>query len=331
MTTPLPSLSQDDKNNIFDVLDLSLNCMVLEAWLHGLYTGIIAATLWTVSSSSKRSSSTFLRTTIITLYMLSTILFTIDWAFERRAFIEHSNNYYSVFTALVDNHSPLWRADFLWGGITSGISTILVDIIIIWRCWTVWDRQWRVVSLAILCVIVGTAMKTMQIINEFNIPAKDISGAAIFPDIDWPLVYILMMLAPTLMCTILIVYRIICVAQKVFLFRDIIAALIESAGVYTLALIIDLAMTVANINAVNYLVYIVAYIKVIAPTLLMLHVASLRSDSGTDGEESTNSRPLSDINFRPMWDNTSSENSSDQSASQDITEWHARTKVSDSV
>ncbi|KAK0185438.1 hypothetical protein F5146DRAFT_1143893 [Armillaria mellea] len=328
MATPLPSLSQDNKNTVFDTLDMSLNRMALEAWLHGLYTGIVAVTLWTIFSSPHRSSSIFLRTMIITLYVILTIGFSLDWAFARFAFIEYGNNYYSVFTALVDD-SEFWRVYFLFDGVAGGINTILVDIIIIWRCWTVWDRQWRMVFLAIVCVIVGAAMRTMQILSDFNIPAGDISKDAVFANIDWPLIYILMMLTTTLMCTVLIVYRIIRLAKKIILFRDIIAALIESAAMYTLVLIMYLAMTAANIAANNYTEIFMIYVQVIAPTFLVLRVAS-RSDSSPGDEESTNSRPLSEINFRPMGENTSSENPSDQSVSQDITE-HARTKVSDYV
>lgn len=66
------------------------------------------------------------------LYVLSTISFAEEWIFERRAFIEHGKNYYCVYTALV-NFSPWWRADFLINSITGGISTLLVDVTIVYH------------------------------------------------------------------------------------------------------------------------------------------------------------------------------------------------------
>ncbi|KAK0185436.1 hypothetical protein F5146DRAFT_181039 [Armillaria mellea] len=77
------------KNIAFSVLDLNMNTMILEAFLYGLYTGIVVVTLWAVSSSPRRLHSIFLYIIIVTLYVLSTIPFAINWAFERRAFIKH--------------------------------------------------------------------------------------------------------------------------------------------------------------------------------------------------------------------------------------------------
>ncbi len=67
---------------------------------------------------------------IIMLYVLLTIAFAMDWAFERRVFVEHGYNYYSVYTALIDD-GPWWRANYFVGSVTGGISTLLVDIIIV--------------------------------------------------------------------------------------------------------------------------------------------------------------------------------------------------------
>ncbi len=78
-------------------------------------------------TSTKRLHGTFLRTIIIVLYVLLTIVFATNWAFACRAFIEYSYNYYSMFSALTDG-GPLWRAYYLVSGITGGISTLLVDV-----------------------------------------------------------------------------------------------------------------------------------------------------------------------------------------------------------
>ncbi len=76
------------------------------------------------------------------------------------------------------------------------------------------------------------------------------------------LIYISLTLATTLICTILIVYRIIRLAQRLFLFRNILSALIESSAMYTLALMVFLAMVVSDIETSNYANIIVVYVKV---------------------------------------------------------------------
>ncbi len=113
-------------------------------------------------------------------------------------------------------------------------------------------------------------MNTMQILSDFNIPANDISKVAVYADIDWPLIYIVMVLATTLMCTVLIAYHIIHLVRRLFLFHDIIDALIKSAGVYMLVLIIYLTMTVVNIDAVNYVEEFMGYVKVKMPLDLFM-------------------------------------------------------------
>ncbi|KAK0222373.1 hypothetical protein IW262DRAFT_976411 [Armillaria fumosa] len=121
-----------EEKNFLNILDLNLNATILQALLHGLYTGIVAITLWTAFSSSRLLRSAFLHAIIVTLYALSIISFGTNWTFERSAFIEHDNSN-SVFIALMD-HGPRWEGYILASAIAGGISTLLVDLTIIWRC-----------------------------------------------------------------------------------------------------------------------------------------------------------------------------------------------------
>ncbi|PBK96140.1 hypothetical protein ARMGADRAFT_1077650 [Armillaria gallica] len=298
MEVPPPELSQDDRRVIVNTLALNMDCLILESLLHGLYTGIVVVTLWTMFSSPKLSQGTFLRTIIIVLYVLSTISFAKDWIFERRAFIEYGNNYYRVYTALV-NISPWWRADSLIGSITGGISTLLVDVTIIRRCWILWDRKWRVVFIPIICAVAGVAMKTVQTLSNLLSFTDDISKSVIFAGkMDWSLAYILMTLATTVMCTILIIYRIIRLAHRISLFRSIISTLVESSAMYSLVLIVYSALVVKNLGVAYYADVFASYIRAIAPTLLVLRVTA-RSDSSPSSDEQT-CRDLSVLRFAQM-------------------------------
>ncbi|KAK0244806.1 hypothetical protein EDD85DRAFT_946103 [Armillaria nabsnona] len=268
MQASLPDLSPEDRSVIFHNLDLNLNRLIVEAFLHGLYSGIITVALWVICSSPKRLRSTFLCTIIITLYVLSTITFGINWSSERRGFIDHGDNYYSILTTLVDAGTY-----DLISSVASGISTFLVDITIIWRCWILWERQWRVIFVPIVCAIGSTVMKSMQIFSAFHNATNDIS-AQFAVDVNWSLIYVVLMLATTFMCTFLIVYRIARHTPRMSAARKIIKMLIESSAIYSISLIIYLGLVSQNSDSGYYADVIAAYIRAIAPTLLAGRVSA---------------------------------------------------------
>ncbi len=113
----------------------------------GLYTLIVAVTLWTTCSpillgrpnsdlisppvsTPKKSGNAFLLTVVVTLYVLTTVTFGVDWAYQRHAFIRNGDNFFTVFVAL-QAVSPWWKASQLVIGISSGLSTFIVDITIV--------------------------------------------------------------------------------------------------------------------------------------------------------------------------------------------------------
>ncbi len=106
-------------------------------------------------------------------------------------------------------------------------------------------------------------MKTMQILSDFHHFSDDIGKTSVFDqNIDWSLIYALLMLATNFICTLLIVYRIVRSTQRLFLFRSIISALIESSAIYTLALIVYLVLVGRNTMAGDYADIVGAYIRV---------------------------------------------------------------------
>ncbi len=170
----------------------------------------------------------------------------------------------------------------------------------------------------------------MQILSESL--HNSVKTGVLAAKTDWPLIYILLTLTTTVMCTLLIVYRIVRFAHRLLFFRSIISALIESSAMYTLALIVFLVVQRRNMMTADYADTILAYILVkrylysflfnnwlffivwqaIAPTLLILRVAAT-PDSSSGDKEPKMSMNISDINFRPMGGNTSFDNPSEQS------------------
>ncbi|KAK0492347.1 hypothetical protein EDD18DRAFT_511438 [Armillaria luteobubalina] len=220
-------------------------------------------------SSPKSLRSNFLRTIIFTLYALRTIAFMVDWAFNRGTFRNvYFSNYHGLSVALTDN-GALWRENYLVGGITGVISTFLVDIIIMWRCWVLWDRQWRVILIPIICTTVGTIMKTMQISSTGNSTKPYPISAQFAANINWPLIYAVLVLATTVTCTVLIIYRIVRHAAGINGFHKLIEMLVESSALYSISLIVYLALVPENMESAEYADLVATYARVIAPTLLV--------------------------------------------------------------
>lgn len=103
----------------------------------------------------------------------------------------------------------------------------------------------------------------MQMFSDIRTLTNNISKNAQFAaDIDWSLIYIVLILATTLLCTFLIIYRIVRHAPEISASRKIVEILIESSAMYSLSLIIYVALVSKNLEAGYYADTIAAYVRV---------------------------------------------------------------------
>ncbi len=108
-----------------------------------------------------------------------------------------------------------------------------------------------------------SVMKSIQILSDFRNFTDDINKSPYFAaEINWSLIYILMTLATTIICTILIIYRIVHLAHGISSFRSIISTLIESSAMYSLVLIVYIALVAKNLEAAYYADLFAAYVRV---------------------------------------------------------------------
>ncbi|PBK94954.1 hypothetical protein ARMGADRAFT_1029294 [Armillaria gallica] len=149
---PVSYHPEHHKAFIFQFFDAHLNSKILLALLHGMYTGILAVTLWNIFINKCWRIRRALVVVIILLHALITIDFATAWSLIHSVFIENGQNFQTVYLKLNNEASTT----FLVGGITSSMSTILADLYIIWCCWMVWGRHWPVVLLPILSLIAAT-------------------------------------------------------------------------------------------------------------------------------------------------------------------------------
>ncbi|KAK0225569.1 hypothetical protein IW262DRAFT_696055 [Armillaria fumosa] len=263
-----PSLTDDFKAYLFRYRDGNLNSTILYALLHGIYTGILAVTLWNMSINKCWPIRRALIVVVIVLYALTTINFAATWLYIQRAFIDNGQSFWTEYLKLA-----VAQAAYLETGITSSMSTVLADLYMIWCCWMVWGRFWPIVLLPILSLI--SAMGKLFKVFEIYFAYFDASWGA------YPILYLSFILATTLWCTLLIIFRILTVTGvrrgvggRLKVFGRFIGVLVESSALYSIALILSLACFIRNDFRLYYFGVIAGIAKGVAPTLLIGRAAA---------------------------------------------------------
>ncbi|PBK70819.1 hypothetical protein ARMSODRAFT_1033678 [Armillaria solidipes] len=284
--TDIPSdLTDDTKASIFQYLDAWLNSEILYALLHGIYTGILAVTLWNIFVNKCWTIRRALVVVIILLHALITIDFAGSWSWTRFAFIKNGQNFWNVYLNLdVSPPAAYWVME-----IAVSISTILADSYIIWCCWMVWGRRWLVVLFPIFSLVSAVASKAMGVYYSYIVELR-LANVTVILSVSF-------VLATTLSCTLLIIYRIVAVAGvthgsvgRLGIFRHFIEVLVESSAFYSLSLILYLAFAIRGDFRVYYLENIAAIAKGVTPTLLVGRAAAGHTRPREDSDGSTHDK-----------------------------------------
>ncbi|KAG7442562.1 uncharacterized protein BT62DRAFT_375447 [Guyanagaster necrorhizus] len=258
--------------------------------MYGIYTCIFLTTVWSIVSHQQKYQNKIGRKImlafIVALYFLGTIAVAVNWAFTRYCFITHGQNFWTVFSTfnnistVKQKASTFFLVESVATGVTGGLQNVIADLCVIWRCWTVWGYRWPVVFVPILCTIGAAISKGFQEYIEITELLNVHNPENFKPSsVDWTMAYISLSLAVTLMCTILIVLRIITVgrANRKTIFgsyRAIVEIVIESAALLSIILIIYMVTYARGAYAAIYVDSIAANIRGIAPTLIVGRVAS---------------------------------------------------------
>ncbi|KAK0436057.1 uncharacterized protein EV420DRAFT_1770374 [Desarmillaria tabescens] len=262
-----PDLSDSDKAFMFQFLDDQLNSSILFALLHGIYTGILSVTLWNIfiNKCSPRHQAPVI--IIILLHALTTISFAVTWSFICSTFIQNGQSFWTVFSKL----DGVNRALYLEQGIAACMSTILADSYIIWCCWMVWGQRWLIILLPILSLISATVLKIIEVYYGYLNAANPV----------YLMPYSSLILATTLWCTLLIIFRIFTVTRvrhgggsRLRVYHHFIQVLVESSTLYSISLILYLALFYNNTFRWYCLDTITAIARGVAPTLLVGRAAA---------------------------------------------------------
>ncbi|PBK63785.1 hypothetical protein ARMSODRAFT_1023690 [Armillaria solidipes] len=264
-----------DKAIIFQELDSALNGTILNSLLCGLYTGILAVTLWNISTMKSRHIGRAMVIIILLLYITTTINLAIEWSETHSIFVNHGQNLSTKSVVYIGPDT----VTSIGAGVVGAICSILADSTMIWRCWLVWGRRWLVILLPVIFLISATVFKIIGTYQKCTNPYGSTFG--------W-VIYTSFMLASTLWCTSLIIYRVITVARAgggLKDYRHVLEVLVESSALYSISLILYIAFLARNDISSIYFDTLAAFARGVAPTILVGRVAAghARPDSSWQG------------------------------------------------
>ncbi|PBK61406.1 hypothetical protein ARMSODRAFT_1025725 [Armillaria solidipes] len=263
-----PDVPDALKARIFQSLDADLNGTVLDSLLQGIYTGIVAVTLWNIFTNKSQHIGRVMVVIIILLHIVTTVNFAVNWSDIHSRFVDHGQSFWTKYLAAYDPTIIITLGE----GIMAAICTILADTTIIWRCWIVWGRRWLSILPPVLLLISATVLK---IIATYQLYVASDEYTRYFTP------YSSCVLATTLWCTLLIVYRIVTVARAggeagcgIGAYRHVLEVLIESSALYSISLILCTAFFARNVNSIIYFDALAGIARGISPTLIIGRVAA---------------------------------------------------------
>lgn len=263
-----PDLTEADRVFMFQLLNAHLHSKMLYSLLHGVYTGIVAVTLWNIFMNKSRAIGRVMTVIIILLYIVTTVNTALIWVFVRTAFVNSGRDFFAVYETIT---TPGIIPGAM--GTTGCICSVLADTTIIWRCWIVWGRRWLTILLPILLLISAIGFKIIATYEQYTAP----NGFFI----QFFVMYSSFILASTLLCTLLIIYRIFTVARAgseagstLGAYRHVIEVLVESSALYSIILILYTTFFALDDLTMIYFDALAAIARGVAPTLLVGRVAA---------------------------------------------------------
>ncbi|KAJ6522901.1 hypothetical protein B0H19DRAFT_1085947 [Mycena capillaripes] len=237
---------------------------------------------------------------LTSMYILSSIHAINGAVLVQFAFVEHGDSIESSIAYIAQPSLP--RS--LLGATALTINTMIADFVLIWRCWTIWNRNWKIITLPLTCTLVGAGLGFQSIAAQVAFVHDPLSSPATY--IGFGNAYFGLILATTTSATFLLIFRIYKMSEKSTRksmgYGRVIEMVVESAALYLVALVVYIPLSVLGLANVAYPQALVAQLTVgcltrsnlphtevaqgMAPTLLVARVAFglSRPDTTWQGE-----------------------------------------------
>ncbi|KAK0196243.1 hypothetical protein F5146DRAFT_1176520 [Armillaria mellea] len=290
----MKELTEAEMKDIFVGLDTQFNEVMINASTHGIYTGIVVITLWTIASRDNYQNYRRPRVfafIILVLYVLATFNFYCGWAQNVSYFSTAGECFWEAYKSKHNQDAPVLL------GIDAILSTILVDATLIWRCWIVWGRTCRVVIVPIACTTLAIVSRGIITYYSPYGSVENTSPRALYNEnlVNWAVLYSSLILATLLWCTIFIVHRILRVdgiSAGMHVYHRLVEMLVESASLYSSVIVVLLVFEVRNEAVGAYIEEFAIAMRGIMPTILVGRIAAGHARPDDSWSESTTTSSL---------------------------------------
>ncbi|KAI8976301.1 hypothetical protein BD414DRAFT_509665 [Trametes punicea] len=156
------------------------------------------------------------------------------------------------------------------------VNSIIGDSIVVWRCWLVWGRDWKMCILPILLIIASAICGFAQTVNFAH--AQQLHSAFAHSLQIWNGSLFSLSLATNVVVTMLISLRVWYMLRMeggsaTFRYWRVLVIIIESGMIYSVALVCEITLYFLGSNAF-YIVYDpIAQLTAITPTLIIVLAA----------------------------------------------------------
>ncbi|KDR79663.1 hypothetical protein GALMADRAFT_137452 [Galerina marginata CBS 339.88] len=295
MSTSLPSAAIQQS-----FIGASLNSTVMGTFLMGIYTMFYFGTVYLYRKSSSinvfkiptkramlvnrsRSRQRMVLATITALYLDAVFQIGLQWHALTRAFVANGTTQGDIFVALLVN--PVWFAAV--NTLSQVLILILADVLLIWRCYFVWNRSVRAILLPGLLLVAEIGL-AIAIVVLILVDSSNVTDEGVRVQTLVQLTLFCVSLATSIAATLLIGVRIHSVSKRSRRrFRHVIEIVVQSSAIYSLALIFQVACNVRPVSLadtvyVAYISYSSALTFVIAglvPTVMVARVCVAPDDN----------------------------------------------------
>ncbi|KAK0468874.1 hypothetical protein IW261DRAFT_1517300 [Armillaria novae-zelandiae] len=298
-TVTIPELTDSQIKDIVTNMDIGVNTIILDAFLYGIYTGVVAVTLCAVASRNNgmnhRRSHLFVAI-ILLLYLLEGFGLFNNWVLCITVYTTLA--WTSVWETFILSNDSIPTAVALATRVTESLSSVLADTTMIWRCWIVWGRSWCVVLVPIACTTLATASRGIVAYYGYFEPSDMPPRAAYLEKaVSWVMLYSSFTMATWLWCTIFIIYRILQMGGTVgrmHIYQRVIEMLVESAFLYSVVTVVLLVFEGHNDIASAYIGDLAIVMRGMMPTILVGRIAAGHARPNDSWSDST---PGSSIRF----------------------------------
>ncbi|KAF9020243.1 hypothetical protein BDZ89DRAFT_1043503 [Hymenopellis radicata] len=254
---------------VIQVITANLNQHIMEIFTYGLYTMVFVSTMHQIGARNGADKWPLQRIAL-------TIIICVIWAlatFSPMSPIDSHRTQTVLGYVMLDGDGN-WSKNRLvlnaFAYTAVALNAILAELINVWRCWELYNRNYLIAGLPLLCVLCG--------LRFTGDPSRSSSLSAI----NWQIVYYSVTAFTNVLTTFLIIFRILSFGglRIARTYRGLLEILIESAFLYSVTYILYLGLYLRDVYMPNwsftnyYAQGVLNAVTALAPTMIMGRVMS---------------------------------------------------------